>query len=152
MGGRAQVAAMREVVKKLKIEYEHFMEVEVFTKFGAKLDKETLAVLRRGERLREVLKQERFKPMPAEEQVCVFYALGQGCLDGMELVEVWPFLHRYLKELHTLHDDLMEEIRGGMTLSSRMKARLDKVINRLTVKKPGTHDIEQGTGQQEKEL
>lgn len=151
VGGRAQMPAMREVAGKMKIEFEHFMDVEVFTKFGAKLDKETLSVLRRGGRLREVLKQERFKPMPAEEQVSVFYAYGQGYLDGLGAEEVWPFLRAYLGELHSLHEDLLDEIGGGMTLSSRMKSRLDKVLKRMTTKRPRADDIKQGTGKQEKE-
>jgi F-type H+-transporting ATPase subunit alpha len=151
VGGKAQIHAMREVAKRLKIEYEHFMEVEVFTKFGAKLDKETLSVLKRGERLREVLKQERFVPMPAEEQVCVFYAHGEGCLDGLEPGEVWPFLRAYLKELHSLHGDLLDEISAGMSLSTTMKNRLNRVLKSVTTRKTRADDIEQGAGKQEEE-
>ena len=151
VGGKAQVPAMREVSKRLKIEYEHFMEVEVFTKFGAKLDHETLSVLGRGELLREILKQERFKPMPEEEQVCVFHAHGQGYLDGLKPEQVWPFLDAYIKELHLLQEDLLDEMRGDKTLTSRMKARLEKTLKRMTTRKTVTDDIKQGTGEPEKE-
>ena len=150
VGGKAQSPAMREVSKRLKIEYEHFMEVEVFTKFGAKLT-ETLSVLGRGELFREILKQERFKPMQSEEQVCVFHAHGQGYLDGLKPEEVWPFFGAYLKELHSLQDDLLDEMEGDKTLTSRMKARLEKTLKRMTSRKTAADDIEQGTGEPEKE-
>ncbi|HEY3347748.1 MAG TPA: F0F1 ATP synthase subunit alpha, partial [Nitrospirota bacterium] len=107
VGDKAQLAPMRDVAKKLKIEYEHFLEVEVFTKFGAKLDEETLKILRRGERLREILRQDRFRPMQVEEQVATFYAHGQGSLDDIETPEVWPFIEAYLEELRLQAPDVL---------------------------------------------
>ncbi|HEY3346837.1 MAG TPA: hypothetical protein VGK71_04370, partial [Nitrospirota bacterium] len=151
VGDKAQLAPMRDVAKKLKIEYEHFLEVEVFTKFGAKLDEETLKILRRGERLREILRQDRFRPMQVEEQVATFYAHGQGSLDDIETAGVWPFIEAYLEELRLQAPDVLEEIREGLTLSTKMKSRLDKAIKKVSRKERGD-DIEQGTGWQEKEL
>ena len=83
--------------------------------------------------------------MSAEEQVCVFYAHGEGYLDGLNAEDVWPFLMAFLKELRSLEESLLYEINGGKTLSSRMKARLDKVLKRTTIKKPRADDIKQRT-------
>jgi F-type H+-transporting ATPase subunit alpha len=153
VGGKAQTQPMRDVAARLKIEYERFLEVEVFTKFGAKLDKETVSTLKRGERLREVLKQGRFVPMPVEEQVCVFYAHGQGYLDQLKLEEAWPFLQTYLGKLRLQQPDLLDDIRLGMTLSTRMTARLDKTLKRMTVKRgAGADDLQQGTGTKDQKL
>ena len=153
VGGKAQTQPMRDVAARLKIEYERFLEVEVFTKFGAKLDKETVSALKRGERLREVLKQGRFVPMPVEEQVCVFYAHGQGYLDQLKLEEAWPFLRTYLGKLRLQQPDLLDDIRLGMTLSTKMKARLDKVLKRMSVKRgTGADDLQQGTGTKDQKL
>ncbi|MGA2192506.1 MAG: F0F1 ATP synthase subunit alpha [Nitrospirota bacterium] len=153
VGGNAQVKAMRDVAKKLKIEYEYFLEVEVFTKFGARLDEETVSVLRRGERLREILKQERFAPMPGEEQICVFYAHGQGYLDSLELPEIWPFLNRFLDELRLQNQEVLSDIGSGKSLSRKTRAKLDKVLKRLATKKgDGPDDIKQGVGEKKEEL
>ena len=64
IGGKAQAQVMKAVAERLKIDYSRFIEVEVFTKFGAHLEEETLSLIRRGERLREIMKQPRFPPFP----------------------------------------------------------------------------------------
>jgi len=152
VGGKAQLSAMRDVAGRLKIEYEHFLEVEVFTKFGARLDKETVAKLRRGERLRELLRQGRFEPMSPEDQVCVFYAHGQGYFDGMEMEDMWSVSGAYLEELHASHGGLMDEISSGGRLSASVRTRLDGVIKHVLRSQEGQVEGQQGTGEEEGEL
>jgi F-type H+/Na+-transporting ATPase subunit alpha len=128
VGGRAQLSAMREVCARLRIDYDRFLEVEVFTKFGARLDAETLSVLARGNRLREMLRQPRFVPMEPEEQVALFYAYTRGHLDGVEVDELWGVLDAYLAELRRRQQTLLADIRSGMTISSAHKKTMDRVI------------------------
>ncbi len=142
VGGRAQLKAMREVCGRLRIDYDRFLEVEVFTKFGAKLDPETLATLAKGERLREILRQPRFMPMEPEEQAAVFYAFGKGHLDGVEIEDVWNVLTAYLEELKRSNRRLLDDIRSGMTLSSKHKSAMDAVMTR-TIRKMGEAKREQ---------
>jgi len=145
VGGRAQLRAMREVCARLRIEYERFLEVEVFTKFGARLDAETLAVLGRGNRLREILRQERFVPMEPEEQIAAFYAFGQGHLDGIEPEEIRKVMDEYLGVLKKRNRELLNDLRSGMTLSSGHKAAMDSVMKKVLrrFEKRGTQEEEE---------
>jgi len=152
VGGKAQLGAMREVAGKLKIEYEHFLELEVFTKFGARLDKETVEKLRRGEILRELLRQGRFEATPAEDQVCMFYAHGKGHFDGLDPEAIWPVISEYLEELHKRHQDLLDDIRAGRLLTANTRARLDRVIRRIAGAGRGRGEGQQGAGAEEDEL
>jgi len=112
IGGKAQVAAMKAVAEKLKIDYSRFIEVEVFTKFGAHVEEETASLLRRGERLRELLKQPRFHPFSLEEIVISMLILESGALDALDLDQVVERCAGILQR--TLRDfpDIMERLRG----------------------------------------
>jgi F-type H+-transporting ATPase subunit alpha len=85
IGGKAQVPAMQAVAQRLKIDYARFMEVEAFTRFGSRLEEESLKLVRRGERLRELLRQPRFATCSLEDQVLSFVILESGALDVREL-------------------------------------------------------------------
>ncbi len=84
IGGKAQAQVMKAVAERLKIDYSRFIEVEVFTKFGAHLEEETLSLIRRGERLREIMKQPRFQPFSLEQQVLSILVLESGRLDVID--------------------------------------------------------------------
>ncbi|MFC1619410.1 F0F1 ATP synthase subunit alpha [Candidatus Neomarinimicrobiota bacterium] len=85
VGGNAQIKAMRKVAGSLRLELAQFRELEAFAKFGSDLDKATLQQITRGERLREILKQNQFSPLPVEEQVAVIFAATKGYLDELPL-------------------------------------------------------------------
>jgi len=82
IGGKAQAEAMRSLAERLKIDYSRFLEVEVFTRFGARVEEETAKLIRRGERMREILKQPRFHPVALEDQIFGLLALETGGVDG----------------------------------------------------------------------
>ncbi|MEK7764988.1 MAG: F0F1 ATP synthase subunit alpha, partial [bacterium] len=73
VGGAAQTKAMKQVAGKLRLDMAQYRELEVFSKFGAELDKVTAAQLARGERMVEVLKQKQYAPLPVEKQVAIIY-------------------------------------------------------------------------------
>ena len=81
IGGKAQADIMRTVSANLRIDYSRFLEVEVFTRFGAKVEDETARLIGHGERLREILKQPRFELYKMEDEALTFLALGSGALD-----------------------------------------------------------------------
>jgi F-type H+-transporting ATPase subunit alpha len=87
VGGKAQVRAMRQVAGRLKLEMAQFGEVAAFAQFGAELDQATRKQLDRGLRIREILKQPQYQPMPLEQQVMNLYAVTEGYLDGVERIE-----------------------------------------------------------------
>jgi len=87
VGGKAQVRAMRQVAGRLKLDMAQFGEVAAFAQFGAELDQATRKQLDRGLRIREVLKQPQYEPMPLEQQVMMLYAVTEGYLDEVERID-----------------------------------------------------------------
>ena len=80
VGGNAQIKAMKKVAGTLKLIYSQYRELQGFAQFGSDLDADTKARLAQGERIVEVLKQGRNRPVPSEDQVCIFYAVTHDYL------------------------------------------------------------------------
>ena len=99
VGGNAQIKAMRKIAGSLRLELAQFRELEAFAKFGSDLDKATLQQITRGERLREILKQDQFQPMPVQEQVAIIFAATKGYLDELPLERTRDFETEYLDYL-----------------------------------------------------
>ncbi len=124
VGGNAQIRAMRKIAGSLRLELAQFRELEAFAKFGSDLDKATLQQITRGERLREILKQDQFKPMPVEEQVAIIFAATKGYLDELPLERARAFEAEYLdylrvnarQHLDAIHEtgELSDETEHGL--------------------------------------
>jgi len=84
IGGKAQHPRIKEEAGRMKLDYLQFLELEVFTRFGTKLEAGAEAKIRRGRLLREILKQERLSPLPAAFQQAWMTAFNAGLLDGLE--------------------------------------------------------------------
>ncbi len=132
VGGNAQIKAMKKVAGSLRIDLAQYRELEAFAKFGSDLDKSTLAQLRRGSRLVELLKQGQFVPMPVEKQVVSLFAGTNGFLDEVPLEHV----ARYEKELLELMDlkyvDLLGAIAGTKDLGADITEKLKGVLRQFT--------------------
>lgn len=111
VGGAAQIRAMKRVAGSLRLDLAQYRELAAFAQFGSDLDKATLARLRRGERLTELLKQDRFEPMPVEKQVISLYAGTRGYLDDIPVADVRRFERELLAYIETEHPELLEHIR-----------------------------------------
>ena len=81
VGGKTQLSAYRSVAGALRLSYAQFEELESFSRFGARLDETTRQAIERGRRVREILKQSQYEPMPAAQQVAVLAAVIDGCFD-----------------------------------------------------------------------
>ncbi|WP_193164227.1 F0F1 ATP synthase subunit alpha [Microbulbifer hainanensis] len=88
IGGRAQHPAIKREAGRMKLDYLQFLELEIFTRFGARLEASMERAIRRGRVLREILKQERLRPLPIEFQLAWMLAFNDGLLDEVELDEV----------------------------------------------------------------
>ena len=88
VGSSAQIKAMKQVAGKIKGELAQYRELAAFAQFGSDLDATTQAILNRGDRLTELMKQGQFSPLQVEEQVCVIFAGTQGYLDGIDKAQV----------------------------------------------------------------
>jgi F-type H+-transporting ATPase subunit alpha len=83
VGGKAQLAAYRADASDLRLSYAQFEELEAFARFGTRLDEATRQTLERGYRVREVLKQLQYEPMPVPAQVAVLLAVNEGVFDTL---------------------------------------------------------------------
>jgi F-type H+-transporting ATPase subunit alpha len=88
VGGKTQLPAYRAVAGDLRLSYSQFEELESFARFGVQLDEETRRRLERGRRVREVLKQPQYRPIPVPEQIAVLVAVTAGVFDRLQLEEI----------------------------------------------------------------
>jgi F-type H+-transporting ATPase subunit alpha len=128
IGGKAQVDAMKTVSERLKIDYSRFTEVEVFTKFGAHVEEETAKLLRRGERIREILKQPRFHPVSVDEEVVSLMIMESGILDGIELEKTAGICIRLVGKIQNTFPDITGRIRTEGTISEKDRDRIREFI------------------------
>ncbi|HBR21364.1 MAG TPA: F0F1 ATP synthase subunit alpha [Nitrospiraceae bacterium] len=128
IGGKAQVEIMKEVAGRLKIDYSRFLEVEVFTKFGMKIEEETAKLITRGERLREILKQPEFQPRTIEEEVLSLMIVESGILDSVELAAVRDRCREIMATVREKLPDILQEIRDRGRLTDTDKERLIGLI------------------------
>jgi len=133
IGGKAQENVMKAVAERLKIDYSRFTEVEVFTKFGAHVEEETMALLRRGERLREIMKQPRFQPCSLEEQVLGILVLESGRLDGLELASVAAACGKIIGQTGREFPEFMTRIREDGSLGREDMDRIREFIGRTEI-------------------
>jgi len=124
VGSSAQIRAMRQVAGRLRTDLAQYNELAAFSQFGSDLDKASMEQLRRGERLVELLKQEQYKPMPAAEQVMVFFAGTRGYLDDVELPKIKKFEAGLLKFVREKYSNILEEI----VRKKQLDAELEKMV------------------------
>jgi F-type H+-transporting ATPase subunit alpha len=116
VGGSAQIKAMKTVAGGLKLDLANFRELEAFAQFGAELDKSSQALIDRGRRLTELLKQANGHPMPVDEQVVSIFAGTRGYLDNLDVSEVRRFEAELLEFVRARYSGVLSAIRGGESL------------------------------------
>ncbi len=133
VGGAAQIKAMKQVAGTLRLDLAHYREMAAFAQFGSDLDKDTKAILDRGARMTELLKQPQYQPMPTEEQVASIYAASRGFLDDIEVKDVLPFEAGMLEMLRSEKSDILADIRDRKKLDDDLEARLTAAIKEFKV-------------------
>ena len=133
VGGAAQIKAMKQVAGTLRLDLAHYREMAAFAQFGSDLDKDTKAILDRGARMTELLKQPQYQPMPTEEQVASIYAASRGFLDDIEVKDVLPFEAGMLEMLRNEKADILADIRDRKKLDDDLEARLTAAIKEFKV-------------------
>lgn len=121
VGGSAQIKAMRKVAGTLRLDLASFRELESFAQFGSDLDKATQDKLSRGQRTVEVLKQDLNKPIKAEKQVMILYALTKGFLDDIAIHDILRFEDGLSAWMDHNRAELLEEIRTTGALPDEQK-------------------------------
>ena len=113
VGGNAQIKSMKKVSGTLKLDQALYREMEAFSKFGGDLDPATKAVLDKGARNVEILKQPQYSPMPVEKQVAIIYLGTQGLLRDVPVRRVKEFEEHFLVELENRMPELLVEFKHG---------------------------------------
>ena len=129
VGSSAQIKAMKQVAGKIKGELAQYREMAAFAQFGSDLDAATQQLLRRGERLTELLKQAQFSPLKVEEQVVVIYAGVNGYLDAIQTSEIGRFEQGLLENVQTKHAEVLDAIRAEKALSDTTEAALKDIVD-----------------------
>jgi F-type H+-transporting ATPase subunit alpha len=113
VGGNAQIKSMKKVSGTLKLDQAQYRELEAFAKFGSDLDEATKAVLDKGERNVEILKQDLNSPMRVEDQIAIIFCGVEGLLKQVPVNKVKEFETAYLDYLHAKHAGTMDELKSG---------------------------------------
>ena len=128
VGGSAQIKAMKQVAGKLRLELAQYREMAAFAQFGSDLDPATQKQLTRGSRLMELLKQNKNKPFPVEEQIAVIFAAINGYLDDIEVKDVRKFEQDYLAYLKSGGLGILEEIAEKKVISDDLTNKMKSAI------------------------
>lgn len=129
VGGSAQIKAMKQVAGSLRLDLAQYRELAAFAQFGSDLDKATQALLARGEKTMEILKQDQYQPMPVEEQVMMIFTATNGFADDIETSKVRSFEIEFLKFLRANKADVLSEIKTKGKLDDELIEKIKASIN-----------------------
>jgi F-type H+-transporting ATPase subunit alpha len=132
VGSSAQIKAMKQVAGPIKGELAQYREMAAFAQFGSDLDASTQALLARGERLTELLKQPQFSPLQVEEQVAVIYAGTRGYLDTIPVKSVQRYESNLLTFLKSEQKSLLSDIASQKKLTDDIEDRLKSALDAFT--------------------
>jgi F-type H+-transporting ATPase subunit alpha len=129
VGGDAQTKAMRQVAGQLRLDLAQYRELAAFAQFASDLDSQTRSQLERGARLTELLKQDKYQPMPLAEQVAVIYAGTQGYTDKVPVARVREWEASFIRFMRSERADVFAEIEKKKALDDALFERLKAAIS-----------------------
>ena len=133
VGGNAQIKSMKKVAGTLKLDQAQYRELEAFSKFGSDLDAATKAVLDKGIRNVEILKQGQFAPVAVEKQVAIIYIGTKGLMRNVPVNKVKEFEAEYLQQLEQRHLEVLTALKAGK-FDDSLTSVLESVAKELTGK------------------
>ncbi|MBQ8667187.1 MAG: F0F1 ATP synthase subunit alpha [Lachnospiraceae bacterium] len=128
VGGAAQIKAMKKISAPIRTELAQYRELAAFAQFGSELDADTREKLAQGERIKEVLKQGQYKPMPVEYQVLIIYVVTRKLLLDVPVNRIGEFEESFFEYIKTSYPEIPESIRNTKELSEDMENKLKKAI------------------------
>src|SRR5205085_8557044 len=133
VGGNAQIKSMKKIAGTLKLDQAQYRELEAFSKFGSDLDAATKAVLDKGSRNVEILKQDQYSPLTVEEQTAIIYCGTKGLLRDVPVKKVKEFEFEFLSLMKAQHKTTLEQLKKG-ALSDEITNVLERVAKDLSKK------------------
>jgi len=129
VGGSAQIKAMKKIAGPIRIDLAQYRELASFAQFGSELDADTTERLAQGARIKEMLKQPQYQPMPVEYQVIIIYAATQKHLLDIPVEDVLRFEKGLFEFIQTKYPEIPEAIRTEKVISDKTEEALVKAIN-----------------------
>ena len=133
VGGSAQIKSMKKISGTLKLDQAQYRELEAFAKFGSDLDAATKAVIEKGKRNVEILKQGQYSPLRVEEQAAIIYCGTNGLLMDVPVNRIKEFEAEFLSFLHQKHQNVLDDLASGK-LNESITETLNTVVKELTPK------------------
>ena len=128
VGGAAQIKAMKKIAAPIRTELAQYRELAAFSQFGSELDADTKEKLAQGERIKEVLKQPQYKPMPVQYQVIIIYVVTNKYLLDVPVEDITRFESEFFEFLDTKYPEVPNEIAQNKEINDETDAKLKKAI------------------------
>ncbi len=128
VGGAAQIKAIKKIAAPIRVELAQYRELASFAQFGSELDASTKEQLAQGERIREVLKQPQYQPMPVEYQVIIIYAATKKYLLDIPTSEILAFEKELFQYIDTKYPEIPKSIRETKEMKPETEELLKKAI------------------------
>ena len=128
VGGDAQIKAMKKIASPIRVELAQYRELASFAQFGSELDADTKEKLAQGERIKEVLKQPQYNPMPVEYQIIIIYAVTNKYLLDVPTEEITRFESEFFDFIKTKYPEIPSGIAQEKVISDTTEEKLKKAI------------------------
>ena len=128
VGGSAQIKAMKKIAAPIRVELAQYRELAAFAQFGSELDADTAEKLAQGERIKEMLKQPQYAPMPVEYQIMIIYAATKKYLLDIPTADIQGFEKALFDLVDTKYPEIPEAIKSTKVLEDDMEQKLIKAI------------------------
>lgn len=128
VGGAAQIKAMKKIAGPIRTELAQYRELAAFSQFGSELDDDTKERLAQGERIKEILKQPQYRPLPVEKQVITIYAVTKKYLLDIPVERVLDFETGLLEYIDTKYPEIYSAIRDTKEISEKTDELIQKAI------------------------
>ncbi|MCI6715692.1 MAG: F0F1 ATP synthase subunit alpha [Lachnospiraceae bacterium] len=129
VGGAAQIKAMKKIAAPIRTELAQYRELAAFSQFGSELDADTKEKLAQGERIKEILKQPQYKPMPVQYQVIIIYVATNKYLLDVPVADITRFEREFFEFLDTKYPDVPSAIAQEKVISEDTETKLKKAID-----------------------
>ena len=139
VGGSAQIKAMKKLAAPIRVELAQYRELAAFAQFGSELDDNTKEQLAQGERIREILKQPQYKPLPVEYQVIIIYAATKKYLLSVEVEDIIRYEKELFEFIATKYPEIPESIKTTKEISEETEETLQKALKEFAGKFEAQH-------------
>ena len=129
VGGSAQIKAMKKIAAPIRTELAQYRELAAFAQFGSELDADTAEKLAQGERIKKILVQPQYQPMPVEKQIMIIYAATRKYLMDLPVDDILPFEKALFEFIDTKYPEIPEAIRTEKVMSEEIEQKLIAAIN-----------------------